>query len=172
MEMKKIFLFSLFCFLGQNLYAQEAIKQYFISFKDKKNTPYQLSKAEAFLSQRAIERRKKQDINITERDLPVNPDYLRQVAATGARLYYSSKWFNGVLIEADEASLQKILQLPFVAGNPQVAKPKKDLTRKKDNLLQSALKGTQEIAASAEAPDSELPIAGAELTAALMPKPK
>jgi subtilisin family serine protease len=162
MEMKKIFLFSLLCFLGQNLYAQETAKQYFISFKDKQNSPYQLSRPEAYLSPRALERRQKQAIKINERDLPVNPDYLRQVAATGAHLYYSSKWFNGVLIEASEESLQKILQLPFVAGSPQVAKPKIDKTRKKENLLQSALKGTQEIAASAEAPDSELSIAGAE----------
>ncbi len=162
MEMKKIFLFSLFCFFGTVLQAQEAAKQYFISFKDKKNSPYQLSKAEAFLSQRAIERRKKQGIKITERDLPLNPDYLRQVAATGARVYYGSKWFNGVLVEADEASLQKILQLPFVMGSPQVAKPKADKTRKKENSFQIALKGTQEIAASAESPSTELTIAGAE----------
>lgn len=87
---------------------------YFIPFTDKKNTPYSVKHPEAFLSQRALERRKKMGIPITERDLPVSPDYIAQVANTGARVRYASKWLNGVVVACTDDQLTEIQKLTFV----------------------------------------------------------
>lgn len=89
--------------------------KYWIQFKDKKGTPYSIDKPEEFLSQRAIERRKKQNIPITEIDLPVNPDYVAQIQEMGAKTGNISKWYNAVVVETeDSALLRSIMLLPFV----------------------------------------------------------
>ncbi|NIK73110.1 hypothetical protein FHS56_000596 [Thermonema lapsum] len=90
------------------------LSYYFIPFTDKKNTPYNVEHPEAFLSPRAIERRQKMGIPITERDLPVSPDYVAQVANTGARVRYTSKWLNGVVVVCTDDQLTEIQKLTFV----------------------------------------------------------
>lgn len=89
---------------------------YLVLFKDKKGTPFQTGKPEAFLTARAIERRERQNIPIRESDLPVNPDYLSKVAGTGAQVWFTSKWFNGAVVSATESQLHQIAALPFYAG--------------------------------------------------------
>ncbi|MFC0183899.1 hypothetical protein ACFFJX_15645 [Pseudarcicella hirudinis] len=91
-------------------------RKYLVLLKDKNNSTYSVSKPAEFLSARAIERRKKQNISLTERDLPVNQTYLKSISATGATVRYTSKWMNAVLIEADTAKLRKVLNLSFVKG--------------------------------------------------------
>ncbi len=88
--------------------------RYFIRFTDKNNSPYAISRPAEFLSQRAIDRRVRQRIAVTVRDLPPNPAYLRAVRQTGARVWYASRWMNGALVEADEAALGRLRGLPFV----------------------------------------------------------
>jgi serine protease AprX len=88
--------------------------RYMVFFKDKQGTPYSISNPGAFLSQKAIERRVKQDIKITELDLPVNPSYVAGVRETGVEAYYRSKWFNGVLIQCDTSLISSVGLLPFV----------------------------------------------------------
>jgi hypothetical protein len=90
--------------------------RYFIRFTDKNNSPYAVSRPAEFLSQRAIERRVRQRIAVTVRDLPVNPTYLQAVRRTGARVWYASRWMNGALVEADEAVLGRLRGLPFVVA--------------------------------------------------------
>src|SRR5215831_2620723 len=43
-----------------------------VQFTDKKNSPYRLDKPAQYLSQKAIQRRKRYDIAIDSTDLPVN----------------------------------------------------------------------------------------------------
>lgn len=97
--------------------AQTTPKSYFwIQLKDKKGTPFQISKPEAFLSQRAIERRIRQHIAIDETDLPVSPDYLDSLKRRGLEIFHTSKWLNGVTVRlADTSQIRKIAALPFVA---------------------------------------------------------
>jgi serine protease AprX len=38
---------------------------------------------------------KKQNISIIEEDLPVNPGYVSQVKTTGAKTFFTSRWWNG-----------------------------------------------------------------------------
>ncbi|MBU2466132.1 MAG: S8 family serine peptidase, partial [Bacteroidetes bacterium] len=98
------------------LMAQVAPDKYWIQFTDKAGTPYTLDEPEAFLTERAIQRRANQGIEFTENDLPVNPSYVEGVENAGAGLLFTSKWLNGVSIEtADSDVLDAIAALPYVA---------------------------------------------------------
>lgn len=123
LDNKKLFvtlLLMLFVGLG---YAQEDAKRYFVYLKDKTDTPYSISKPEQFLSQKAIERRKKQGIKITSHDLPINPTYIKKIKETGAKVWYASKWLNALLIESNESILAKVKVLPFVKPDIEIVHP-------------------------------------------------
>jgi hypothetical protein len=107
--------------------ASAQVNQYFIFFKDKSGTPFSIAQPAQFLSARSIARRQKQSIAFTEEDLPVNPAYANQVRLTGATVYFTSKWWNGVLIEADATTISNVNALPFVIGSVLVAPGKKIL---------------------------------------------
>lgn len=91
-------------------------QKYLVLLKDKTGTPFSTDKPEAFLSKRAVERRLKQRIAVTQRDLPVNPAYVSQIRQTGAKIWFSSRWINGVLVEANAAQLAAIKALAFYKG--------------------------------------------------------
>ncbi|MDP4282475.1 MAG: S8 family serine peptidase [Bacteroidota bacterium] len=96
-------------------YSQVAPDKYFIEFTDKSGTPYSIDKPREFLSQRAIDRRNREYLAITEDDLPVNPQYINQIAATGVQVLTVTKWFNGVTVYTPMPSLiDSIEKLPFV----------------------------------------------------------
>lgn len=95
-----------------------AYDKYWITFKDKNGTPFNINTPSAFLSQRSIQRRINQNIPVTLNDLPVNPTYVQQVLATGAvNLRFTSRWFNAISIQTtDTNALAAIALLPFVQG--------------------------------------------------------
>lgn len=114
--MKKLFLLALATAFVAAAFAQSPAK-YWVAFTDKKGTPYSIDRPEAFLSPRAIELRKSHGIAIDERDLPVNPDYVRQVLAldTAARCFTTSKWLNGMTVYALRDDMKEAIEkLPFV----------------------------------------------------------
>jgi subtilisin family serine protease len=90
--------------------------KWIIQFTDKNNSPYSLNQPIAYLSQKAIDRRTKQQIPIDSSDLPVNSSYIQQVLAKGNVTYLSqAKWMNQILIYCtDNATIDAINQLPFV----------------------------------------------------------
>ncbi|WP_128544959.1 S8 family serine peptidase [Larkinella soli] len=102
--------------LGLVFTGQAQNRKYLVLLKDKANTPYAIGRPEQFLSQRAVERRRRQGIPILERDLPVNPAYVSALRQTGARIWFTSRWANAVLVETTEANLSTLRSLPFVAG--------------------------------------------------------
>lgn len=112
------------------LFGQVAPEKFWVRFTDKDNTPYSVGAPEQFLSARAIHRRLRQNIPIHLTDLPVDPDYVAQVKATGAEVLHTSKWFNSVIVRiTDPSVLNQVLQLPFVADHRPVgryASPSKD----------------------------------------------
>lgn len=88
---------------------------YVITFVDKNNTPYSINNPQQFLTQKAIERRAKQNIPITISDLPVNITYVDAIKNKGAALVYTSKWLNALVAQfADTSSFVTIRNLPFV----------------------------------------------------------
>lgn len=94
----------------------QPVRKYLVLLRDKTNSPYQVSKPGQFLSQRSILRRQKQNIAVLERDLPVNPSYVSQLQQAGARIWFTSRWLNAVLVEATDAALAGIQKLSIVKG--------------------------------------------------------
>ena len=82
---------------------------YFVTFTDKTATPYSVDTPEEFLSARAIERRAKQNILITERDLPVNPVYVDSLKSLGITVKHTTKWMNGCIVFSADAALMDTL---------------------------------------------------------------
>ncbi len=117
--MRKIyFLFLLLttCLLPKTILAQTKQGKYLVLFKDKAGTTFSIDKPLDFLSQRAIDRRKKQGIDIIGRDLPPNNNYIAELKKAGATVWYKSRWYNAALVLADSAIALKIKSLPFVKG--------------------------------------------------------
>ena len=127
--MKKLLLLALATILAAATFAQTPAK-YWVAFTDKKGTPYSIDKPEAFLSPRALELRKTRGIAIDERDLPVNPEYVRQVLAldTAARCFTTSKWLNGMTVYALREDMKEAIEkLPFVDSVQRTDVPKEPL---------------------------------------------
>ena len=103
--------FTSFLLLPELSFGQTA--KYLVLFKDKVGTPFTIAQPQQFLSQRSINRRLKQNIAITTKDLPVNPNYLTQIKQTGAKVWFSSRWLNAALVQADTAQLTAIKKLSF-----------------------------------------------------------
>lgn len=115
--MKQLLIFVLVGLLSATILpAQNASDSYWVQLKDKKGTPYLISQPKAFLSQRSIDRRKRQHISVDETDLPVSPVYLDSLKKRGLEIVHTSKWLNGATVRtADTALIRKIASLSFVA---------------------------------------------------------
>jgi serine protease AprX len=115
--------FRLILFVLSSLATAPVVAQnrYVVYFNDKANSPYSVDAPLQYLSQRAIDRRTKQGISVTTVDFPVNPTYLQAVRGSSARTFYSSRWMNCVLLQADVAQLDAIQAMPFVKGIELVA---------------------------------------------------
>ena len=73
-----------------------------LKLTDKKNTPYRLDKPLEFLSQRAIDRRKKQHLAVDSTDLPISPAYMSAISGCEKiQIVGKSKWNNSVLIKCN-----------------------------------------------------------------------
>ncbi|HHS50803.1 MAG TPA: T9SS type A sorting domain-containing protein [candidate division Zixibacteria bacterium] len=66
------------------------------------------------LSERALERRAKDGLELDIHDVPVNTRYIEQVVALGARHRRTSRWLNSASFITPKAALHNIAELPFV----------------------------------------------------------
>jgi len=88
---------------------------YFVSFTDKNDSPYSINAPETFLSERAIERRVKQNIAISESDLPVNPKYIDSLRNAGIEVRHTTKWLNGAIVfSADQNLMDTLDRVSFI----------------------------------------------------------
>lgn len=95
--------------------AQGTLRRHLITFLDKAGTPYSVGQPLQYLSQRAVDRRSRQQIAVLPRDLPPTPAYVQQVrAVSGVTVVYRTRWFNGVIVECDSTHLAQVRALPFV----------------------------------------------------------
>ena len=120
--MKRLFLLFLLFFALFTIFAQSPAK-YWIQFKDKQGTPYSIDKPLEFLSPKAIERREKYNIKITEQDLPVSPTYIQKVLALDSNiiLFTKSKWLNGITIYFENEKIMDkndTLDFLFIVNEP------------------------------------------------------
>ena len=112
--MKKYLIPGLYLFLLTS-FGLMAQNHYWVGFTDKASSPWSVDKPEAYLSERAIERRSRQSIAIDSLDLPVNPSYIAGVLQAGAIFVHSSKWMNGVTVLSDNENFEEnVRKLPYV----------------------------------------------------------
>lgn len=94
--------------------AVNAQEYYLVQFIDKSHNVYSLDNPTTFLSKESIERRKQQNIALSEDDLPVSDFYISQVKPLVHEWKYNLKWENGTVVEANAAQIFLIKNLPFV----------------------------------------------------------
>src|SRR5690606_24244587 len=99
--MKKIF--TLWLLLAAYIIsAQEFV---LIQFSDKPSADTYFTSPTMMLSQKALDRRVKYNIELNLQDVPVEENYVNQVEALGIEPVVVSKWFNGVFAELSETQI-------------------------------------------------------------------
>ena len=106
----------LFLFFPLSIFAQQdsITFKYWVEFTDKNNSNYNLNIPEGFLSQRAIERRVNQKIDIKIQDLPINSWYADSVRNLGFEVINRSRWFNGIMLATNDSTLSNKINFPFI----------------------------------------------------------
>jgi serine protease AprX len=113
--MKKSLLVILFIITNLACFSQISQDYYLIEFTDKNESPYSVDQPEVYLSPKAIDRRIKFSIPVSQQDFPVNPSYINVVKDIGVKIVQQTKWLNAVVIKTSDASkLDLISALPFV----------------------------------------------------------
>lgn len=88
---------------------------YRYTLKDKQGSTYRLTHPTRWLSQKAVERRKRQGLALDTTDLPVSPKYIKQFESRQAQVIGTSRWLNTVLVRsADTTLLNRLSTLPCV----------------------------------------------------------
>ena len=119
-------IFTLFFALFWPLFGQAATKMkypggkqymYRLTLTDKLDSPYRLDHPTRWLSQKSVERRQRQGLQLDSTDLPVSPKYVKAIRAVkGVDVVGESRWNNTVLTRCSDTLLRQQLQeLPFVS---------------------------------------------------------
>ncbi|MBK5194507.1 MAG: S8 family serine peptidase, partial [Proteiniphilum sp.] len=108
-----LLLFSVVCF-GQ-VATQPLLYRFRVYLSDKGESGYSPDEPERFLSERAIERKIRQNVLVDASDFPISPNYFTLVEKTGAKVVTHSKWLKTLTVEvADSLKINQIISLPFV----------------------------------------------------------
>lgn len=119
--MRKLISFLAIALLATGASAQQDTLKYRISLKDKVATEYSLKKPEKYLSAKAIERRRKQNLPIDSTDLPVCRKYIDEIRKQGVKIVVTGKWDNFVTVSCNDTTLiDRIAALPFVLSTEKV----------------------------------------------------
>jgi hypothetical protein len=111
--MKKMLLFTilLFPFLSQS----QTIEDVWVYFRDKPQKAQYLSHPLRMLSQRALDRRAGYNIDLDEKDVPIDNNYFAQISqANGIVIKAKSKWLNALHVQGYEADIRALLSFNFV----------------------------------------------------------
>lgn len=109
-----LFILSLFSITA---FAQEESYEYKfrLFLKDKGKTNYSIDKPEEFLTVKAIERRKKQEIAIDSADFPISNEYIQAIEELGGIIVAKSKWLKTISVHCTDSSMIELFEdLPFV----------------------------------------------------------
>ncbi len=117
--------------------AQQDTLYYKINFTDKHASVYSINDPSAFLSERAIARRNKYAIPITEQDLPVCQLYVDSVLGFGSVKWKNqSKWLNSLIVTCNDTNdINTIKNFTFISGVAQTKMLKQTKPGKLDNLI-------------------------------------
>lgn len=114
------FLFSLLLlFSTLLLYGESKIESQYYKFrvylKDKGVGEYSVDNPLEFLSEKAVERKKTQNVKIDESDFPISQDYFNLVLDLGGDVVSHSKWFKTLVVQvSDSQQIENIKLLDFV----------------------------------------------------------
>lgn len=98
--------------------------KYRVMLTDKRATAYSLDHPEQFLTERALERRRRQGIAVDSTDLPVCSAYVDSLKAVGAKIEAQSRWLNFVTVACSEPrQIEAIAAMPFVKSVQKVWVP-------------------------------------------------
>jgi len=115
--MKKYLLLIVLLTLFSTLFAQvQAPDYYVVQLKNKGVKAESSFNPLSFLSEKAVERRIKQNISFGDDDIPVSEAYVKEIHNTGVKILTRSRWFNIVTIEATSDKISQISSLPFVSN--------------------------------------------------------
>lgn len=95
----------------------QTIYKFWVQLRDKQHNTFSLDNPLEFLSLRAMERRNRQGIPLTEQDLPVSRAYLDSLRLFPIKILYTSRWMNAAVIQASNPVFAaNLLDLPCVTG--------------------------------------------------------
>lgn len=108
--MKHLYLIILIASFGF-LSAQDL---HYIQFKNKPSADSYLSNPTTMLSQKALDRRAKFNIEVNMQDVPVEQSFIDQVEGLGIEPVAISKWFNGIFAWLTSSQVTQVEALTFV----------------------------------------------------------
>lgn len=109
--MKNLYLFILFL-ISITAFSQEDAWVY---FKVKNNSQFYYSNPLEMLSQRALDRRSRQNIPLDLKDIPIDPAFINQVkGASGITVMAQSKWLNALHIRGTQTDINSLKLFSFV----------------------------------------------------------
>ncbi len=115
--MKKTILFLLFFICSFSGAVAQTVDCHRLYLNNKNNSPYSVNRPGEFLSLRAVKKRERFKIPITEEDFPVNSHYISIICSIDAsiKILAKSKWFNTVVISVPNTYvMETIKSLSFV----------------------------------------------------------
>jgi len=92
--------------------------RYRVEFTDKNHNAYTISQPQEFLSERALQRRSRQNIAVKQADLPVSDCYIDSLKQLGFEILNSSRWFNSATIRCSPERLEQLIFLSFIKHTP------------------------------------------------------
>src|SRR5678816_2366945 len=111
--MKKVLL-SLILLLSLSSFAQ--LQDAWVYFNSKPNAQYYYDNPLQMLSQRALDRRTKQNIPLDEKDIPITQSFIDQVdALIDISVMAKSKWMNAVHVRGTVTTIKSLSSLSFVS---------------------------------------------------------
>ena len=108
-KLLKIYLVILICLSTQYASSQN-YNRYWVQFTDKVQNQILLQTPEKVLSARSLARRLKNNATFDETDLPVSSNYLDSLTKHGAKIIYTSRWFNSATIELQIDSIKSNIE--------------------------------------------------------------
>lgn len=113
-----------------SLQAQDA-ELYRVTFKDKSGQEHLLNTPKLYLSNKALQRRGRNNVSVNETDLPVKAAYIDSLTSKGAKIVGVSKWFNCVtVVLGDNTSVSEVKKLSCVS-EVRIIRKKSNFSNKK-----------------------------------------
>ena len=111
----RYFLVLLLIAMFQVVPAQTKSYKFRVYLKDKPGVNLQTVDSLSLLTQKALDRRKEQEVNIDSKDYPVSTFYKKELTKLGAQIVTESKWFNTIVVQYnDSTQIENVEKLSFV----------------------------------------------------------